>query len=132
MSKSKNSADLVVRLDKWLWAARFFKTRRLAEEAVTGGKVHFEGARTKPGKRLAIGDLLAIRQGTVLREVNVMALSQVRGPASEASTLYEELPSSIKARADFLEQRKMAPVIRPKGKPDRKQRAMIRKQLGKE
>lgn len=112
------------RLDKWLWAARFFKTRRLAKEAIEGGKVHYEGQRTKPSKLPKIGDTLKIRQGYDDREVVIIALSDKRGPAPIAQTLYEETQASLDKRQAETEARKMAKDTifkRPSSKRQRRQ-----------
>jgi ribosome-associated heat shock protein Hsp15 len=97
-----------VRVDKWLWAARFFKTRSLATEAVLGGRVHVNGARVKPAKELRAGDEVVITIGGVQRTVTVDALSDKRGPASVAATLYTESPESIAAREQASLERRMA------------------------
>jgi ribosome-associated heat shock protein Hsp15 len=98
-----------VRLDKWLWAARFFKTRALATDAVVGGHVHLNGTRVKPAKEVRVGDRLSIRVGPTEWTIDVRALSDRRGPATLARTLYEELPESQQAREDQRLQRKLAP-----------------------
>ena len=87
-----------VRIDKWLWAARFFKTRSAATEAVAGGRVHVHGARVKPSRDVQIGDTVEIRIGQLEWVVVVRGLSDKRGPAKVAATLYEEAPDSIAAR----------------------------------
>lgn len=97
-----------VRVDKWLWAARFFKTRNLATEAVLGGRVHVNGARVKPAKEVREGDLVAITTGGVQRTVTVEAVSEKRGPASVAATLYTESPESIAAREQATLERRLA------------------------
>lgn len=86
------------RVDKWLWVARFFKTRSLAAEAVSGGKVHVEGQRAKPAKLIGAGTRLEIRRGEEAFEVVVRALHPQRRPAREAAALYEELPESVASR----------------------------------
>jgi ribosome-associated heat shock protein Hsp15 len=97
-----------VRLDKWLWAARFFKTRGLATDAVLGGHVQLNGARVKPAKGVRAGDRLEIRIGTVTWAVEVVGLSEKRGPATVARTLYSETAESEAARAAQAAQRKLA------------------------
>ena len=97
-----------VRIDKWLWAARFFKTRSLATDAVVGGHVHVDGARVKPSKSVRAGDTIEVTTGQVRRVVVVQAVSDRRGPASVAQALYEETPASIGAREQFLLERRAA------------------------
>ena len=100
-----------VRVDKWLWAARFFKTRSLATDAVAGGHVHVGGARVKPSRELRVGETVEITTGYVRRTVVVIALADRRGPASVAATLYEETPESMAAREQqALERRLSRPV----------------------
>jgi ribosome-associated heat shock protein Hsp15 len=120
-----DSAPTKVRLDKWLWAARFFKTRSLAAEAIAAGKVQVGGDRAKPAKLLQQGDEVRIRLGPYEHTVHVRALSERRGPASVAATLYEETPDSIAARARLAEQLRMAPaafVYEEKGRPTKRDR----------
>jgi ribosome-associated heat shock protein Hsp15 len=118
-----------VRIDKWLWAARFFKTRRLAIAAVTGNKVHLNEQRTKPAKEVHIGDQLLIRTGYVERTVIVQALSKQRRSAKEAILLYEETPESIKKREEAADLRRQASALRePRiGRPTKKERRQIHK-----
>jgi ribosome-associated heat shock protein Hsp15 len=101
-----------VRVDKWLWAARFFKTRSLATAAVLGGRVHVNEARVKPSKELRAGDEVVVTIGVVRRTVHVLELSEKRGPAVVAATLYRETPESIAAREEARLQRRLA---RPPG-----------------
>jgi ribosome-associated heat shock protein Hsp15 len=101
-----------VRVDKWIWAARFCKTRSLATEAVAGGRVHVNGARVKPAKEVRAGDEVAITIGGVQRTVTVDAVSDKRGSASVAATLYTESPDSIAAREQATLERRLA---RPPG-----------------
>ena len=119
-----------VRLDKWLWAARFFKTRSLAAEAVTGGKVTMHGDRVKPARPLQVGDEIAIRLGPYEHVVRVRELSARRGPAPVAATLYEETPESLAARTKLAEQLRLAPaalVYEDKGRPTKRDRREIDK-----
>ena len=95
-----------LRADKWLWAARFFKTRTLAAEEIGKGRVRVEGDVIKPARELKAGDRVELRQGAVTRTVVVRALSAVRGPASVAQLLYEETPESLAARAAAAENRR--------------------------
>ena len=121
------------RLDKWLWAARFFKTRPLAQKAIEGGTVRLEGARAKPGKRVREGQTLEIRVGQDLYAVTVLGLSEKRGPASEARTLYGESDESRERREQAALERKAAARAEPDfaGRPDKYQRRRIRKLLEK-
>jgi ribosome-associated heat shock protein Hsp15 len=116
-----------VRIDKWLWAARFFKTRSLATEAVSGGKVHLNQQRTKPAREVHVGDELIIRTGYVERTVIVQGLSMQRGPASRAVLLYEETPESIARREKEAMLRREAAVSQPinTGRPNKKERRLI-------
>ena len=99
-------ASPALRIDRWLWAARFFKTRSAAAAAVTGGKVHLNGQRTKPAKAVRAGDRLDVRRGDLRWEVAVLATAERRGPASEARTLYEETPESVERRVREREERR--------------------------
>lgn len=118
-----------VRLDKWLWAARFFKTRALAATAVETGKVEVNGERAKRAKQLQVGDSLRIRLGPYNHLVTVRALSETRGPASVAATLYEETEDSKKAREAMHAQVKAAQAASSyeKGRPTKKDRREIEK-----
>jgi ribosome-associated heat shock protein Hsp15 len=97
-----------VRVDKWLWAARFFKTRSLATEAVAGGKVHVNDMRVKPARELRVGETVDITIGGLRRTVVVQGLAEKRGPASVAEALYEETPESIERRERHIAERKLA------------------------
>ncbi|UCB54834.1 MAG: RNA-binding protein [Thiotrichales bacterium] len=116
-----------IRLDKWLWAARFFKTRPLATEAVNGGRVHLNGHRVKPGRVVQIGDELRIQRGPMTYEVIVKGINKQRRPASEMDQLYEETPASIEARQQLAELRKMAAGTRaaPARRPNKHERKHI-------
>ena len=98
MTKEKQTLDIGVRLDKWLWAARFYKTRRLAQDAVAGGKITVNGVRAKPAKEIRCSDQLTIQLGPYQYQIQVLALSERRGPAQVAQTLYRETNPSIEAR----------------------------------
>ena len=114
------------RIDKWLWAARFFKTRALAKEAIEGGKVHCQGERCKPGKEPKVGDELSIRQGFDERRVKVEALSAVRRGAAEAQALYTETPDSVLKREQAAALRKAGALgMTTDGRPSKKQRRQI-------
>jgi ribosome-associated heat shock protein Hsp15 len=117
-----------VRIDKWLWAARFFKTRSLAADAIGGGKVLVGGERVKPAKLLQIGDEVRLRLGPYEHVIMVRALSERRGPATVAVTLYEETAASRAAREKLAEQLRMAPatfVYEEKGRPTKRDRREI-------
>lgn len=118
-----------VRLDKWLWAARFFKTRSLASEAVDTGKVKVGGERVKPARSLRVGDALAIDNGAETWEVAVLGLSDKRGAAPVARLLYEETPASIARREQLAEERKLfrEPGTTIKGRPTKRDRRQLSK-----
>lgn len=119
----KSDEDDKVRLDKWLWAARFYKTRALAKAAIESGKVHCRGERCKPGKEPRIGDEFEIRTGFEVRTVKVEALSIVRRGAPEAQTLYAETEVSIAKREAAAAMRKAGALgVSTDGKPSKKQR----------
>jgi ribosome-associated heat shock protein Hsp15 len=100
-----------VRIDKWLWAARFYKTRSAATEAVLGGRVHVNGARVKPAKDVRLGDEVQLTIGTIRRVVEVAGVSDKRGPATVAATLYHETPESVAARERAAAERRLARPI---------------------
>ena len=116
-----------VRVDKWLWAARFFKTRSMAADAVDGGKVHVNGERVKPAKMVKPGDQLAVRIGPYVWNVTVLGLSDRRGPAVEAQKLYAEGEASRLAREAVVAQVRAARPTNPlhKGRPTKKARREI-------
>lgn len=120
--------DGASRLDKWLWAARFYKTRTIAKQMIDGGKVFYNGQRTKSGKSVVIGDTIKLRQGVDDKEVIVLELSEHRQDATFAMTLYEETAKSIKTREDTALARKQGILLSPASdkKPDKKQRRQIR------
>jgi ribosome-associated heat shock protein Hsp15 len=124
---SPDSAQERVRIDKWLWAARFYKTRSLATEAVEGGKVHVNGERVKAARLLRTGDRLEIRRGADQMEVVVAAIGDHRGPATVAQTLYEETEASATRRQALAEQQRALAAAMPRfgGRPDKKQRRKI-------
>jgi ribosome-associated heat shock protein Hsp15 len=127
-SDSEPSSAGRVRIDKWLWAARFFKTRSLAAEAIAAGKVEVNEERAKPAKPIGLGDSVSVRLGPYLHVVTVRGLSERRGPASVAATLYEETAESVAARAKLAEQLRMAPaafVYEEKGRPTKRDRREI-------
>jgi ribosome-associated heat shock protein Hsp15 len=113
------------RLDKWLWAARFFKTRSLAKAAIEGGKVHHEKQRTKVSKEVHPGEIYQIRQGSEEKIIKVLGLSETRGPASEAQKLYEETPESLALREKHKEERKLLMITAPDHRPDKRDRRKL-------
>lgn len=118
--------DGKVRLDKWLWAARFFKTRALAKAAIEGGKVHCKGDRCKPSKEPKIGEELVIRTGFEERTVLIKALSAVRRGAPEAQLLYEETSDSLARREQAAAMRKAGALgVETEGRPSKKQRRQL-------
>jgi ribosome-associated heat shock protein Hsp15 len=125
--------DERVRLDKWLWAARFFKTRALAAEAVEGGKVQVNGDRPKRARPLQLGDEVRVRLGPYQHTITVRALSARRGPASEAAGLYEETAASRTAReALAIQLKSLHAVFGPdKGRPSKKDRRDIQRLKGR-
>jgi ribosome-associated heat shock protein Hsp15 len=116
-----------LRLDKWLWQARFYKTRSLATAAINGGKVHLNAERVKPAHRVRVGDSLSLSlQGTVA-EFEVLALPSRRGPAAEAQACFLETPASAARRAQLREQQRLAEVSRPRpeARPDKRDRRRL-------
>ncbi len=118
-----------VRLDKWLWAARFYKTRALAREMVEGGKVHYNGQRSKPSKLVELNAELTLRQGNDERTVVITAVTDQRRPASEAQALYTETDASIDKREKIALARKMNSLTmpHPDRRPDKKERRDLMK-----
>jgi ribosome-associated heat shock protein Hsp15 len=118
-----------IRIDRWLWAARFYKTRSLAKAAVEGGKVHLDGQRVKPAKDIRVGQSLAIRRGDNLQTVTVTGLSDRRGPAKIAATLYAETAESIETRELLTSKRRMekAGLTVPSNRPSKRDRREIAK-----
>lgn len=118
-----------VRLDKWLWAARFFKTRSLATDAVKGGRVHVNGQRIKPGKSVQVGQIVRINKPPQRFEVEIVAISDKRGNFTVAQTLYRETDTSITQREHEAELRKLAHQAMPnndfKGRPTKRNRRQI-------
>lgn len=122
-----------VRIDKWLWAARFFKTRALASAAVEGGKVHVNGERVKPSRQIRCGDELRIHKGTETFVVDVLELSLQRGPAERARALYREHESSIAARQTLRDERRLQIAAEPipGGRPDKRSRRQWQRLRGR-
>jgi len=125
--KQPSEKPETVRLDLWLWAARFFKTRSLAKQAIESGKVEVAGQTAKPSRALRVGESLSVRRGEELFEIEVLALSEQRGPASVAQTLYRESEASITRRAAEQEKRRMEAngYRAPTSKPDKRARRLI-------
>ena len=123
-----------VRLDKWLWAARFFKTRTLAAESIDAGRVDVNGERAKRSRAITVGDTLRIRKPPFEQVIEVLGESEQRGPASVAMTLYVESEQSVKARETMAAQMKALgpPVFREKGKPGKKERRAIDRWRGRD
>jgi ribosome-associated heat shock protein Hsp15 len=129
-----DSASENIRLDKWLWAARFFKTRSLATEAINGGHVHLNGGRVKPSRSVKLDDEVRIRKGSLELTVHIRALSDKRGPASVAQTLYEETEGSHQQRELHSEQRRLlaAATPHPEKRPSKRDRRHIIRFKGRE
>jgi ribosome-associated heat shock protein Hsp15 len=128
MSASNSPVNNSTRLDKWLWAARFYRTRAIAKQMIDGGKVFYNGQRTKSGKAVSIGDIIKIRQGFEEKEITVLALADKRSDATFAQTLYQENPQSIESREKNALARKQGILLSPASdtKPDKKQRRKLR------
>lgn len=131
MSKNHDNdvqSNVSTRLDKWLWAARFYKTRAIAKQMIDGGKVFYNGQRSKSGKAVVLGDRITIRQGFEEKHVIVVALADRRRDATFAQTLYKETSESIETREKNNLARKQGILLSPASdtKPDKKQRRQIR------
>ena len=114
-----------LRIDKWLWAARFYKTRTLASEEIDKGRVHVNGVAVKPAREVKAGDVLLVRTGVISRSVVVQAVSDKRGPAPQAALLFTETPESVAARTAAAEQRRLAPepaLSLAQGRPTKRER----------
>ncbi len=129
MSANTDSGDTDLRLDKWLWAARFFKTRRQAVEAINGGKVQVNGQRAKPGKVIQAGTHLVIHKGSLQWELVVNGISRQRRPASEAILLYEESEASRLRHQALVRERRESGASAPgaRGRPNKRERRMIQR-----
>jgi ribosome-associated heat shock protein Hsp15 len=129
VNQENNLSEVKVRLDKWLWAARFYKTRTIAREMIQGGKVHYNGQRCKPSRTVDVGAVIKLAQGFDEKEITVLKLMEKRQSAPIAQTLYEESEASLEKRAQNAIARKnnsfFAP--RPEHKPDKKQRRELLK-----
>lgn len=126
--QSNSQQSNATRLDKWLWTARFYKTRAIAKQMIDGGKVFYNGQRTKSGKAVNVGDVIKIRQGYEEKEVTVVILADKRRDATFAQTLYEETKDSVQSRERNALARKQGILLSPASdtKPDKKQRRQIR------
>jgi len=127
-------ADKQARIDKWLWAARFFKTRTLAAQAVSGGKVQVNGSRVRASRLVQVGEILRIRRGVEEFTITVLALSSVRRPAVEARLLYEESEESVRLRQESARMRALlaAGQTMPAKRPDKRDRRKIREFIRKD
>ncbi|WP_313097863.1 ribosome-associated heat shock protein Hsp15 [Atlantibacter hermannii] len=125
----KEKTPSEVRLDKWLWAARFYKTRAIAREMIEGGKVHYNGQRTRPSKNVELEAEIVLRQGNDQRTVIVKGITDQRRPASEAVLLYEETVQSVENREKLALARKMNALTmpHPERRPDKKERRDLMK-----
>ena len=117
----------LVRLDKWLWAARFYKTRFIAREMIEGGKVHYNGQRAKPSKIVEVGAMIVLRQGNEQKTIRVLAINDQRRAAREAEYLYQETPESIEKRENIAQARKLNALAmpHPDRRPDKKERLTL-------
>jgi ribosome-associated heat shock protein Hsp15 len=122
-----------VRIDKWLWAARFFKTRSLAERACELGRIESNEARAKPAREVRVGDMLRIKNDSGEFEIEVLALSEIRGPAAVAQKLYQETDASREMRMKLAEERKVMPHFEAarEGKPSKRDRREISRLRGR-
>lgn len=134
---SESSADTgpgASRLDRWLFAVRLFKSRSLASEAATGGKVHLNGERVKPSRAVKPGDTVTFTRGAVLFECVIESVPLRRGPATEAARCYEETPASRARREEFSARMKLAAALtpRPEDRPDKHDRRLLRRLRGRD
>jgi len=121
--------DETLRIDKWLWTSRFFKTRSLASDAVNGGKVHLNGQRVKAGRLVKTGDILTIQKDSVLYEITIKGINKTRRPAKEAVLTYEESEHGRLKREQEQEIKKLVSATRPvpRGKPGKREREQLRR-----
>ena len=133
---TNEAGEARVRLDKWLWAARFFKTRGLATEAVSGGRVHVDGSRVKPSRNISVGQTLEITKGPFEFVVQIEALSSRRGPAPVARTLYTESRASIAKREELASKLKTDRLVsrgeQLAGRPSKRDRRLLQKIKGRD
>ena len=124
---AEHTAPAAMRIDKWLWAARFYKTRSLATQAIEQGRVRLNGDRIKPARDVKLGDRVEVQSGETAWTLTVRALSMQRGPAPVAQTLYEEDPASIARRQQRAQERALtaSPAAAIKGRPTKRDRRLI-------
>lgn len=134
MARTPNQELNSLRIDRWLWAARFYKTRALAAAAIKGGKVHSDGLRAKPSRTVKVGDRLEISRGEDRIELEVLAVSAKRGPATAAAMLYRESLESLARRTSATETRRFERLVRPDfgRRPDKRSRRRLRHLTGKD
>jgi ribosome-associated heat shock protein Hsp15 len=125
--RTSSNHDSTIRIDKWLWAARFYRTRTTAKEAIDGGKVHFQGERVKVSKEIRIGMELTIRQGFDEKTIVIKAITAIRGNATAAQILYEETPTSIAKRELYQAARKLSNLARPDHRPSKHERQQLQR-----
>jgi len=135
MTPEDHGAAEGIRLDKWLWAARFFKTRKLAVEAINGGKVHLNGKRAKPGREIKPGSQLEIHKGSFEWDITIKVIPKQRRPASEAIHFYLETEESVKRREQLSEEQRRLRNNTPhadKGRPTKRDRRQIDRLIGRD
>jgi ribosome-associated heat shock protein Hsp15 len=132
--QADTGADEPMRIDRWLFFVRLYKSRSLAGDAVSGGKVHVNGERVKPARVVRIGDQIAFNRGTVPFDCEVLGLPTRRGPAPEAAACYRESEASMARRTQFAEQMRLATAFapRPDGRPDKHERRELRRIRGRD
>ncbi len=133
MSEPASAAAGAARIDRWLFAVRLYGSRSLAAQAVSGGRVHLNGERVKPGRAVRPQDHLSLTRGALAFECTVTAIPARRGPARQAALCYEESPASVARRSEFSARMKLAAALtpRPQGRPDKHQRARLRRLKGR-
>lgn len=124
---TQSKPETAIRIDKWLWAARFYRTRTTAKDAIDGGKVHFQGERVKVSKEIRIGMELTLRQGFEEKTVVITGLSTVRGNATAAQLLYEETAASIAKRELYQAASKLSNLARPDHRPNKHERQQLQR-----
>jgi ribosome-associated heat shock protein Hsp15 len=132
--EAESKDDEPMRIDRWLFFVRLFKSRSLAGEAVSGGKVHVNGDRVKPARVVRIGDQIAFNRGAVPFDCEVLGLPARRGPAPQAAACYRESPASTARRAQVAERMRLATAFapRPEGRPDKHERRELRRIRGRD